>query len=508
MNSAEPAPDVILTIDQGTTGTTVLLVDHNGRIVSRGYREIACSYPLPGWVEQDAMAIWESSLIAVSDALRSAGGVNLVAVGLTNQRETTILWEAATGRPVAPAIVWQCRRTTDLCDSLRRRGLGDAISDRTGLVVDPYFSGTKIRWLLESDPSIAERAGRGELRFGTVDSWLLWNLTGGSVHRTDHTNASRTLLFNIFEKRWDAFLLDALEIPSSLLPEVGASRSIHGHTNAIDLPNGQVIPPGIPIGGIAGDQQAALFGQACFYPGMAKCTYGTGAFLLLNNGPNPVRSRHGLLTTLACGPTGEPVFAAEGSIFVAGAAIQWLRDQLGIIESSSESEQLASELTDNAGVYLIPAFTGLGAPYWDPNARGAIVGLTRGVGRGHLARAALEAIAYQTRDVVDAMVADGGLTIRELRIDGGAAANNFLAQFQSDILGAPVLRPTNTETTAMGSAYLAGLATGFWGSAAEIDRLWQVDRRFTPEMSPDRRRQLYSGWQEAVGRVRTERVGV
>jgi glycerol kinase len=508
MNDRRDKPEVILTIDQGTTGTTALLVDQRGSVVGRGYREIRCSFPRPGWVEQDAGEIWELSLAAVSDAVMSAPDVQLVAIGLTNQRETTILWDASSGQPVAPAIVWQCRRTTDLCDRLRKRGFGDPISARTGLVVDPYFSGTKIRWLLESDPAIAERARRGELRFGTVDSWLVWNLTGGRVHRTDYSNASRTMLYNIYDKCWDPFLLDALDVPASLLPDVGASRSLHGFTVEIDLPDGQKIPPGIPIGGIAGDQQAALFGQACFYPGMAKCTFGTGAFLLLNNGSLAVRSRHGLLTTLACGPKGEPVYALEGSIFVAGAAIQWLRDQLGIIQTAAESERLALEAPDNGGVYLVPAFVGLGAPYWDPNARGAIVGLTRGVGRAHLVRAALEAIAYQTRDVVDAMVADGGLSIRELRIDGGAAANNFLAQFTSDILDAPVLRPTNTETTAMGSAYLAGLTTGFWTSVEEIDRLWRVDRRFSPDMTSDTRSTLYQGWQRAVGRVQAEDIRV
>ncbi|HLZ10468.1 MAG TPA: glycerol kinase GlpK, partial [Chloroflexota bacterium] len=463
-----------------------------------------CVYPRPGWVEQDAADLWLRSLAAVSDSLESAPPHLLVAIGLTNQRETTVLWDAATMKPVAPAIVWQCRRTTSLCDDLRRRGLAREVMSRTGLVIDPYFSGTKIQWLLQSDPSIAERASRGELKFGTIDSWLLANLTGGAVHRTDYSNASRTLLYNIYDKCWDSFLLDELAIPESLLPEVASSRSIHGSTVAIELPNGNRLPAGLPIGGIAGDQQAALFGQACFTPGMAKCTYGTGAFLLLNNGTNPVRSSHGLLTTLACGADGEAIYALEGSIFVAGAAVQWLRDQLGIIQSAAETELLAAQTTDNAGVYLVPAFVGLGAPYWDPGARGAILGLTRGVGRAHLARAALEAVAYQTRDVVDAMTADGGLPLRELRIDGGAAANNFLAQFQSDILNIPVLRPMNLETTAMGSAYLAGLATGFWDSVDEVGQLWEADRAFTPRMDQPTRAELYRGWSRAVSRVRSE----
>ena len=494
---------VVLAIDQGTTGTTALIVDQAGEIVARGYREVVCQYPQPGWVEQDAEDLWERSLGAIAEALQTAGDCPIVAIGIANQRETTILWDAQTGRPVAPAIVWQCRRTAALCDELRARGLGEEIAARTGLVIDPYFSATKIRWLFDADPTLRARAAAGQLRFGTVDSWLIWKLSGGQAHRTDYSNAARTMLYNIYEKQWDPRLLEIFDIPTSLLPTVGSSQEIHARTVEVALPGRRRLASGIPIAGVAGDQQAALFGQACFEPGMVKCTYGTGAFLLMNRGETPVRSRSGLLTTLGCGPTGKPIYVLEGSIFIAGAAVQWLRDQLGIIRQASETEELARQVPDTAGVYFVPAFVGLGAPYWDTGARGALIGLTRGTERAHLARAALEAIAYQTRDVVDAMAADAGIASSELRIDGGAAANDFLAQFQADILGTSVVRPRLTETTGLGAAYLAGLAVGFWSSHHELAALWQIDRRFRPTLPPARREALYLGWCQAVARVRS-----
>jgi glycerol kinase len=502
LSSMDAESAVILAIDQGTSGTTVLLVDRSGAIAARGYREISCHYPAPGWVEQDAEEIWQRTLEAVAEALSAAPGRPLAAIGITNQRETTVLWDRSTSCPVAPAVVWQCRRTAPFCDSLRADGRSEEISRRTGLVVDPYFSATKIRWLLDADQTLRDRARRGEIRFGTIDTWLIWKLTGGADHRTDYSNASRTMLYNIYERDWDAFLLDLFDVPREILPRVCPSSFVFGSTEAIALPDGSELPAGIPIAGVAGDQQAALFGQTCFEPGMVKCTYGTGAFLLMNTGGNPVQSRSGLLTTLACGHDAELAYALEGSVFIAGAAIQWLRDELGIIDNAAESERLATSIPDNGGVYLVPAFVGLGAPYWDPEARGALVGLTRGVGRAHLARAALEAMAYQTRDVVDAMAGDAGQSTIEIRIDGGAASNDFLAQFQADILGTPVVRPRQTETTAIGAAYLAGLSTGIWDSTDELSHLWQIDRRFEPTFPPRRREALYQGWQRAVASTR------
>lgn len=494
---------VILTIDQGTTGTTVLLVDRAGELVGRGYREVPCLFPNPGWVEQDAEELWFRSLEAIAEAHREAGDRPIVAIGIANQRETAVLWDARTGAAVAPAIVWQCRRTAEICEDLRSRGLSNEVGKRTGLVIDPYFSGTKLRWLLDAEPELEQRAGRGELRFGTIDSWLLWKLSGGQVHATDYSNASRTLLYNIYDKSWDPVLLDLLKIPEAVLPKVASSASVFAETVPLRLPDGATLPGGIPVAGVAGDQQAALFGQACYEPGMVKATYGTGAFLLMNSGAEPIYSRNGLLTTLACGKSGEPIYAVEGSIFVAGAAIQWLRDQLGIIRSAAETEPLAREVTDTAGVYFVPAFVGLGAPYWDSEARGALIGLTRGAGRAHVARAALEAIAYQTRDVVDAMTEDSGRPAAELRIDGGAATNDFLAEFLADTLGTPVVRPKITETTALGAAFLAGLTTGFWSSTDELAHLWQVDRRFEPELDEMARARRYRGWRKAVERVRS-----
>ena len=498
---------VILAIDQGTTGTTVLMIDRSGAIVGRGYREVPCYYPRPGWVEQDAEEIWQRTLEAVALTLRQCPRRPIAAIGIANQRETTVLWDATTSHPVAPAIVWQCRRTSSLCDQLRADGLSDEVRNRTGLVIDPYFSGTKIQWLLDAHPDLRARSARREVRFGTIDSWLIWKLSQGAAHLTDYSNASRTMLYNIYERQWDETLVDRLGVPRELLPEVRASSSTFSLSALVNLPGGGVLPGGIPIAGVAGDQQAALFGQTCFDPGMVKCTYGTGAFLLMNTGSTGVRSRSGLLTTLACGRGNAPVYALEGSVFIAGAAIQWLRDELGIIERASDTEILATQIPDNAGVYFVPAFVGLGAPYWDPSARGALVGLTRGVGRAHLARAALEAIAYQTRDVVEAMTRDGSPRASELRIDGGAAANNFLAQFQADVLGATVMRPRLTETTAVGAAYLAGLEAGFWMSTDELTSLWQVDRCFAPSMSSEQRSTLYRSWKRAVASVQSMSSG-
>ena len=494
---------LILAIDQGTTGTTVVLFDRAGRAVGRGYREITQHYPKPGWVSHDAQEIWLHSLAAIADAKADAGVDDsaIAAIGMTNQRETTVIWDAKTGEPLAPAIVWQCRRTAEMCDEIRERDGGDLareIAERTGLVVDAYFSATKISWLLDNVPGARIRAENGELRFGTIDSWLIWNLTGGRVHATDQTNASRTMLFNIHSLRWDPFLLDAFQIPESLLPRVQASSGEFGGTINVGA-----IGAEIPIAGVAGDQQSALFGQACYVPGMVKCTYGTGAFLLMQTGEKAIRSSHGLLTTIAWNVDGVTEYALEGGIFIAGAAIQWLRDELKLIGSSAESESIASTVPDSGGVYLVPAFVGLGAPHWDQYARGALVGLTRGSNRAHIVRAAIESIAYQVRDVVDAMTMESGLKVGEIRIDGGAAANNLLGQFQADILGSPVIRPRVIETTAMGAAFLAGLAVGYWSSRTEIGELWAADRRFEPTMPEDTRERLYRGWTRAVDRSRS-----
>lgn len=493
---------VILAIDQGTTGTTVLLINRAGLIVGRGYREIPCRYPRPGWVEQDAVVLWQRSLEAIAEARRAAPGRAIAAIGIANQRETTVLWDVRTGAPIAPAIVWQCRRTAARCAQLRANGWEGEISRRTGLVIDPYFSATKIAWILDTEPSLREGARRGDIRFGTIDSWLIWNLSGGQIHRTDYSNASRTMLYNLDDRVWDPVLLEMLDIPAPMLPEVTPSSFIQTESTSIALPDGTSLPSGLPIAGVAGDQQAALFGQAAYEPGMVKCTYGTGAFLLMNTGPESLRSSGGLLTTLACGEGSEPPYALEGSIFIAGAAVQWLRDQLGIIASAAETEDLAAQVSDTAGVYFVPAFVGLGAPYWDAEARGGLIGLTRGADRAHIVRATLEAIAYQTRDVLEVMAADAGRPPSEIRIDGGAAANNFLAQFLADATGISVVRPRILETTALGAAYLAGLATGFWASTQEIARLWEADRQFEPRLGLDRRDELYAGWRKAVERVR------
>ncbi len=489
----------ILALDQGTTGTTALLVDHAGRPVAQASRDIAQAYPRPGWVEHDPEEIYQSCLLTSREALRQAGvaPVQVRAIGITNQRETTVVWERATGKPVANAIVWQCRRTAPLCEELKARGLEPEVRARTGLPIDAYFSATKIRWLLDNVPDGQRRAEAGDLLFGTVDTWLLWKLTGGVVHATDHTNASRTMLFNIGTLSWDAEMLGELGIPRAMLPQVRPSSAIFGYAAP-----GAAGGLSAPIAGVAGDQQAALFGQACFTPGSAKNTYGTGCFILMNTGAERVSSRAGLVTTLACSLGGQVAYALEGSIFSAGATVQWLRDGLGIIEETAQVGELAASVPDTGGVYLVPAFTGLGAPHWDMYARGAIVGITRGTTRAHIARAALEATAYQTRDVVEAMRADTRLTVPALRVDGGGTVNPLLMQFQADILGIPIERAAIAETTAMGAAYLAGLAVGFWAGLQEIAGFWRSDATFQPAMGQQRRDALYAGWRRAVERAR------
>jgi glycerol kinase len=497
--------DYVLALDQGTTGSTALLVDAEGAVRARGYRELPQYFPQPGWVEHDPDEIWETQLAAAADALAAArvSPREVAAIGIANQRETTLLWERASGRPVHRAIVWQCRRSAALCDRMRADGLEPLVRERTGLVCDAYFSGTKIAWLLDAQPALRPRAARGELAFGTVDSWLLWKLTGGRVHATDPSNASRTLCLDIRRLDWDAELTGYLRIPREVFPSIRPSSGVFGETADLG-----VLPAGIPVAGIAGDQQAALFGQGAYRPGDAKNTYGTGCFLLLHTGAAPVRSARGLLTTVAWslpGPAGgspEVAYALEGAIFVAGAAVQWLRDGLGLIASAAESEALATSVPDTGGVYLVPAFVGLGAPYWDMYARGALIGLTRGTGRAHVVRAALEAIAYQTRDVLDLMTAESGHRPAELRVDGGATENGFLCQFQADVLDLPVLRPRVRETTALGAAYLAGLGTGLWRDREALSGLWRLDRAFRPAMPAERRDALYAGWTRAVSRTR------
>jgi glycerol kinase len=493
----------VVAIDQGTTGSTVLVLDHRGRVASRAYREFTQHFPKPGWVEHDPEEIWRVTLGVLRQACRRAGARarDVAAIGITNQRETTVLWDRRTGRPVHRAIVWQDRRTAEHCAALRTAGAEDLIRRKAGLVLDPYFSATKLRWLLGRVRRAGERAARGELCFGTIDSWLVWKLTGGAMHVTDATNASRTLLYDIHAQRWDDELCRLFEVPDAVLPEVRPSSGVFGETTP------DVLGGSVPIAGIAGDQQAALFGQGCTSPGMAKNTYGTGCFLLLHTGTQAVGSTHGLLTTVACDERGGHAYALEGAIFIAGAAIQWLRDGLGLLKAAAESERLARSVPSALGVHVVPAFVGLGAPYWDADARGAVLGLTRGVTRAHLVRATLESLAFQTRDVMDAMAADAGARLQTLRVDGGAAANDFLMQFQADLLGVPVERPALVETTAMGAAQLAGLAVGFWRSPAELAATRRKDRRFRPRMPATRRDALYQGWQEAVRRVRGQLAG-
>lgn len=482
----------LLALDQGTTSSRAILFTRSGEALCQVSKEFTQYYPQPGWVEHDPLEIWQTQLEVARTVIAKANiqPDEIAAIGVTNQRETTVVWDKLTGNPICPAIVWQCRRTAPLCDRLKAEGLEAIFREKTGLVVDAYFSATKIMWILENIPDARTKAEAGELLFGTIDTWLIWNLTGGAVHVTDFSNASRTLLFNIHTLQWDQELLHLLQIPANILPEVRPSSEVYGTTNLLGTE--------IPIAGDAGDQQAALFGQGCFRKGMAKNTYGTGCFMLMNTGSKPVTSQHGLLTTISWGMNGRIEYALEGSVFVAGAVIQWLRDELGLIRNAAETEEIARSVEDSNGVYLVPAFTGLGTPYWDPYARGSIVGLTRGANRAHIVRAALESIAYQTKDVLHAMQQDAGLTMTELRVDGGAVVNQFLMQFQADLLGTPVVRPRVNETTALGAAYLAGLGVGFYKSLDDVSQNWQTDHRFIPDMPTERRTKLYTGWQKAV----------
>lgn len=488
----------ILSLDQGTTSSRAILFNEGGEMMSSAQKEFKQYYPKPGWVEHDPAEIWNTQLEVARAAIEKSGisAENVAAIGITNQRETTILWDKRNGKPVHNAIVWQCRRTAPTCDSLKEAGWADKIREKTGLLIDAYFSATKIRWILQNVPAAKELAKSGNLLFGTIDTWLIWNLTGGQVHATDYSNASRTMLFNIHTLEWDKEILELLEIPASILPEVRPSSGVFGNTLPL------LFGAAIPVAGVAGDQQAALFGQACFSPGTAKNTYGTGGFLLMNTGDEPVSSKNGLVTTIAWGLGGKITYALEGSIFVAGAAIQWLRDELKLISSAAETEGLCKEVPDTCGVYLVPAFVGLGAPYWDPYARGALTGLTRGANRSHIVRATVESMAYQTYDVLHAMEQDAGIPLAELRVDGGAAANSFLLQFQSDITGVPVLRPSTLETTALGAAYLAGLAVGYWDDLTEIRRNWQVSAAFNPELSQEKAEEKVNGWHHAVKQAR------
>lgn len=488
----------VLALDQGTTSSRAILFDSNGNVVGMVNQEFPQLYPRPGWVEHDPYDILESQVSVAKKLLRTVGvePSQIVAIGITNQRETTIVWDKKTGKPVYNAIVWQCRRTANMCDELKAQGLAELIKRKTGLVVDAYFSATKLKWILQNVPGVMEKAKKGEIAFGTVDSWLVWNLTGGRVHATDVSNASRTMLFNINELRWDEELLEIFNIPASVLPEVLPSSHVYGLTDK------DVFGVEIAIASDVGDQQAALFGQMCVRPGMVKNTYGTGCFILMNIGDKPIFSRSGLLTTIAWKVQDQVSYALEGSVFIAGAAIQWLRDELRMIESAAETEQLALSVPDSAGVYVVPAFVGLGAPHWDMYARGAIFGLTRGSKKEHIVRAVLESIAYQTRDVVEVMCNECQTQLKALRADGGASKNNFLMQFQADILNVPVERPKVNETTALGAAYLAGLAVGFWDSLDQIESQWQLDRRFVPNMDEERREKLYEGWKKAVERTK------
>ena len=487
----------ILALDQGTTSSRAIVFDHAGNAVSVAQKEFTQYFPKPGWVEHDPMEIWSSQIGVAQEAISALrlSRDEIAAIGITNQRETTIVWDAATGEPVHNAIVWQDRRTAEYCDSLKEKGLTGMIREKTGLIIDAYFSGTKIRWILENVPGARERAEKGELRFGTVDSWLVWNLTGGKVHVTDVSNASRTMLFNINSLQWDQKLLDLLDIPISMMPQVKSSSEVYGETS------GDVFAEGVPVAGMAGDQQAALFGQMCTEPGSVKNTYGTGCFMLMNTGTEPIMSKNNLLTTIAW-KIGDTVnYALEGSIFVGGSVVQWLRDGLGIIKSSSEVEELARTVPDNGGVYFVPALTGMGAPWWDQYAKGGIHGITRGTTAGHIARAALEGIAFQTMDIVGAMEKDAGVRLSELKVDGGASRDNLLMQFQADILGADVIRPQVTETTAKGACYLAGLAVGFWDSVAEIKSQWLAERVFHPEAPEEKVNALKEGWSDAIRRT-------
>lgn len=486
--------DVILALDQGTTSSRAMVFDQRAHIVAAAQREFIQHFPQPGWVEHDAEEIWATQLAVAQQALANIADVRIAAIGITNQRETTVLWDRITHRAVAAAIVWQDRRTASFCDELKAAGHEKMIREKTGLVIDAYFSGTKLKWLLDNVPNARKRAERGELAFGTIDSWLIYCLTEGKVHATDVSNASRTLLFNIHALNWDDELLTLMDIPPAVLPQIVSSSAVIGHTSCDGLPKG------IPIAGVAGDQQAALFGQACHQPGMAKNTYGTGCFMLMNTGDTPVVSRNRLLTTVAWRIGHKTHYALEGSVFMAGAAVQWLRDGLGILEQSADVEALATSVPDTGGVYVVPAFVGLGAPYWDASARAAILGLTRGSTRAHIARATIEAIAFQSAELAHAMLNDAAINVTEMRVDGGAAVNDLLMQFQADLLGIDVVRPTVVETTALGAAFLAGLAVGYWHSEAEIASLWSRERTFVPNLSRVEADEKMRGWRRAVGR--------
>ena len=488
----------VLALDQGTTSSRSILFDETSNIVAVAQKEFTQIFPKPGWVEHNANEIWSTQIGTMAEVVANAGidPSEIAAIGITNQRETTVVWEKATGKPVYNAIVWQSRQTMAICDDIKAKGLADKFRQKTGLVVDAYFSGTKVKWILDNVEGARAKAEAGELLFGTIDTWLIWKLSGGKVHVTDYSNASRTLMYNIRDLKWDDELLEILTVPKSMLPEVRPSSEVYGLTAPAVFQGAE-----IPIAGTAGDQQAALFGQTCFRPGMAKNTYGTGCFMLMNTGSELYSSKNGLLTTIAWGIEGKVEYALEGSIFVAGSAVQWLRDGLKAIEAAPDSEYYAGKVSDAEGVYVVPAFVGLGAPYWDMKARGAILGLTRGTTKGHIIRATLDSMAYQTKDVLGAMEADSGIKLQALKVDGGAVANNLLMQFQSDILGVPVDRPVVTETTALGAAYLAGLAVGVWANKEDLIQNWQLNRRFEPTMGADERAKLYAGWQKAVKRA-------
>ncbi|MGG6431819.1 glycerol kinase GlpK [Anoxybacillus sp. D401a] len=485
----------ILALDQGTTSSRAILFNQKGEVVHIAQKEFTQYFPQPGWVEHNPNEIWGSILAVIATVLSEAAvePKQVAAIGITNQRETTVVWDKQTGQPIYNAIVWQSRQTAQICEQLKQDGYNDVFHKKTGLLIDAYFSGTKVKWILDHVAGAREKAERGDLLFGTIDTWLTWKLSGGKVHVTDYSNASRTLMFNIYDQKWDDELLDILQVPKVMLPDVRPSSEIYAHTAPYHFFGQEV-----PIAGIAGDQQAALFGQACFEEGMAKNTYGTGCFMLMNTGEKAVQSNHGLLTTIAWGIDGKVEYALEGSIFVAGSAIQWLRDGLRMIKEAKDSEVYAVKVHSTDGVYVVPAFVGLGTPYWDSDVRGAVFGLTRGTTKEHFIRATLESLAYQTKDVLTAMEADAGITLKTLRVDGGAVKNNFLMQFQSDILGVPVERPVVNETTALGAAYLAGLAVGYWESREEIAKQWNIERAFEPKMSTDVRQHLYDGWKKAV----------
>ncbi|MCA0986826.1 glycerol kinase GlpK [Guptibacillus algicola] len=486
----------ILSLDQGTTSSRAILFNKKGEIVNVAQKEFKQHFPESGWVEHDAQEIWSSILSVMAQVLSSTSDIaakDIEAIGITNQRETTVVWDKNTGKPVYHAIVWQSRQTAGIVNELKEQGHSEMVRDKTGLLIDAYFSGTKVKWILDNVDGAREKAENGDLLFGTIDTWLIWKLSGGSAHVTDYTNASRTLMYNIHDLKWDDELLDMLDVPKSMLPEVRPSSEVYAET--VDY---HFFGQNVPIAGVAGDQQAALFGQACYEKGMAKNTYGTGCFMLMNTGEKAVKSENGLLTTIAWGVDGKVEYALEGSIFVAGSAIQWLRDGLRMFNSAPESEKYAERVESTEGVYMVPAFVGLGTPYWDSDVKGAVFGLTRGTSKEHFIRATLESLAYQTKDVLDAMTADSGIDLKTLRVDGGVVNNDFLMQFQSDMIGVQVERPTVNETTALGAAYLAGLATGYWESREEIEKQWMVDRAFEPEMKEDQKEELYDGWKKAV----------